>query len=911
MFRRVKILLGWLLGLIGVAVVLAWLVLSAPFFADFRRSIVETALSEQIGQPLIVRDDVRVSLGRIARVFVAGVEIPSENIDGVNLAELNLLELDVNLVSLIRGKVDIDNLSIDGLQANGITQSDGATSWTPTRSSPPKTDPGAETAKDDPIGGRANESGDGILAFLNDKTASFKKIGLKIDDEVSGFSFVFDLDNLQLEQLEGGQLVSVTSEGSVNGEPFSIDGKYPRGKPFTTDAAFGELHLDFDGHSIPQDQGGGFSGKLALDTGEIGDFLDVLDLDRVLEGTGNLSANLTSQPDVLQIADMAVVIDLKDGEQLKAEGAVGNLLKAAGFDVAINARFHPEDQPPDPANELKDLKLTGISVHIVSEDQSLEFDELLLTTNAFDQGLKEVGPVSIGRIRRTPEGQLALQDISLQAGPQESPYLVARGNILNVLQLKKLDLEGKLSVPASLVLKDLGDNVAKTFGGVEAEFAVDDSQGHLSLNRLDASTVNTSVWSLEAHAELGDVNRLDGLEFDFDLDIADGAKFLGALKLEEIDTGSLELSASARRQGGDISTKLGLAAGNSRLDASLDTSITDGRPVIEGRVFSESLDVGDLRNAVAGAVQLGKIGDGKDAAEPDTVKVAKTKEQDKPEVQPLVLPREDSKPTDLVDLEKLFLETDLTVSIDVKEITGQQGVSSVASEFVAKDGQAHLGPLEVTYGGGYFKVEAQMDLVETPELLSVSGATGGWDFGEILDAVGLGIDAHGKLRGNFNISGNRASIKTFINSMYGSASISMSQGDVATSLLELAGLGVFPWLFSEELRQGYTDIVCVVAPVQINAGNVTFDSIVAETASVQLVARGAVDWKKDTISVRAEPRRVGKPLARSAWPFEVTGKLSEPKFKLDVGGSRSERADGKGDMPTDRKPCVPDIRQLE
>ncbi|WP_162896813.1 hypothetical protein [Ruegeria sp. AD91A] len=56
--------------------------------------------------------------------------------------------------------------------------------------------------------------------------------------------------------------------------------------------------------------------------------------------------------------------------------------------------------------------------------------------------------------------------------------------------------------------------------------------------------------------------------------------------------------------------------------------------------------------------------------------------------------------------------------------------------------------------------------------------------------------------------------------MRGNASFSMSQGFVSTSLLELAGLGIFPWLFSEELRQGYTDTTCVVAPINIEASRV-------------------------------------------------------------------------------------------
>lgn len=904
MAKWISRIVKWALGATALLLVLGWMVLAAPFFSDFRRGIVETVLSEQIGQPLNVKDDVSVVPGAISRITVAGVTIPSKDIPDTNLAELNLLELDLNFVELLNGHIDLDNLTVDGLQLNMLTQADGTTSWKPrNRSTEPamERDETAQIAAPD----LQTQSNGGLLGFLRHRTVSFTSVGLTIDDKVSGFAFVFDLENLNLDQLDDGNRLGVTSLGSVNGQAFEIEGSYPTGAPFTTLANFGELTLSFDGSAFPPDQGGGFTGTLDLDTGEFGDFLDVIGLDRVLEGTGKLSAALTSQSGALKVENLSAVVDLSEGQQIRAEGSVENLLKAEGFDVAFNARFHPEGQPPEPAKELKDLKLAGISAHIVSEGQSLEFDELLLSTNAFDQGLDQVGPVSIGRVRRTAEGQLALEDISLQAGPRDAPYIVAQGNILNLLQLKQLDLSGKLAAPASLVLKGLGDDVAAAFGGVEADFAVDDAQGFISLNKLDAYTVNTEVWALKAHVALGNVTDLDGLEFDFDLDIADGAQFLGALKLEEVDTGPLEVSASARGQGKEFSTTLGLAAGTSRLKASLETTVTEGRPQIDGRIFSDRLDIHDLKNAIAGVVQLGRIGG------PDEVEELEADKPEELEVQPLVLPKEESKPTDLVDLEKLFLDTDLTVLIDIKEITGQLGVSRVSSEFTARDGQVQLGPLEVIYGGGYFKIEAKMDLLEAPELLSVSGATSGWDFGKILDSVGLSIDAHGKLRGRFDVTGNRNSISTFINSMYGSASISMSNGDVATSLLELAGLGIFPWLFSEELHQGYTDITCVVAPVRINAGNVTFDSVVAETTSVQLVARGAVNWRQDTIALRAEPRRVGRPLARSAWPFDVTGKLSAPNFKLDVGGSRTKRTDGADEMPANRKPCVPDLQQLE
>jgi len=242
--RRLVKILGWILGLLGLGVVLLWLVLSSSFFSGFRRSLAETALSEEIGQPLIVKDDVRIRLGWIARVYVAGVEIPSENIDGINLAELNLLELDINLVSLVQSKLEIDNLSVDGLLVNVTTQLGGTTSWTPA----PDTNLTAKAGSDSTKATLQSEGSDsGILDFLSDKTASFTEIGLKINNQDTGFSFEFDLSSLLLEQRENGQLISLTSKGTVNGEAFSVDGNFPRGKPFTTEATFGDLRLDFDG----------------------------------------------------------------------------------------------------------------------------------------------------------------------------------------------------------------------------------------------------------------------------------------------------------------------------------------------------------------------------------------------------------------------------------------------------------------------------------------------------------------------------------------------------------------------------------------------------------------------------------------------------------------------------------------
>ena len=903
-------------------VALLWMVLASPFFSDFRQGRVAGVLTEQLGQPVEVRGDVSISPNRTSTVYAADVRILSDAIDDVVLAQLDRLQLEFDTIALLNGRIVLDNITVDGLQVNALTLEDGTTSWTkPAQGAEP--DNSADNVPETDAPSQTVNEGH-ILDFLRHRTASFTSIGLAIENRQTGFDFDFELTQLNLEQLDNGNRLGVIGFGTVNGQEFRLDGDYPTDAPFTTRASFGGVIVHFDGAPIPQTEGGGYWADLDLDTGSFSEFLEVLQLESALDGTGRLSAKVTSQPGLWRIADLSSVIDLAEGQQFQITGKVENLLEQSGVDVQFTARLHPEGRPPPNAQKLKDLALTSISGHVVSSGQALQFDELVLATNAFKQGLDEVGPISIGRLHRTPDGKLAMQDIKLQAGPADAPYIVAQSNILNLLELKELDVSGKLAAPAALVLDELPDDVAEAFGQVEAEFAVDDAQGFLSLTKLDAYTVNTDVWTLKAQMEVGDVENLGGIAMDFDLNVADGAYFLKTLQLKEIDTGPLLLSASIRGDGTNISTQFGLGAGTSRIDTFMDVALEESRPVILGRVVSERLNIDDIRDAVAGAIELVQLQKNPDAETakstdidlqplvlPVPTETGPEKYKDGLELQPLVLPATEPQIADLFDLDTLLVDTELQIDIDIKEITGQQGVSSVSSALTATDGQAKLGPLEVAYGKGRIKVGASMDMVNSPELLSVSGTTNGWDFGNILDEIGLGIKAHGTLSGNFNITGNRASGPAFVNSMFGSASINMYGGGIASSLLELAGLGIFPWLFSNERRTGYTDIVCVSAPLSVNAGRVSSDQVVLETNSVQMVARGHADWRKDSIAIRAEGRRVGKPLGRSAWPFDVTGKLTEPNFKLQVGGSRSVRSDGARDMPDTRKPCIPDILQLQ
>lgn len=914
-----KVALG-LIALVALTLVLGWLFFSIPFFAQVRIQIASNLLSNAAGYPLVVKEDARITLGPTTEVVIQGVELTGSEDPDDALATLGSLKFDLNLLTLMRGRFQPDEIVLDGLQVKLLTQADGKTNWTVKPDHQDIEKAPLEPAADVGETPDASSAGIHLLRYFLSRNASFGSVGLVIDNQVSGFSFVFDLNHLNFVQdITGG--LGVTGRGTVNDQSFDIAADIPDVGPFFTQLNFGAVSVAIDGEIAPQAQPGAFTGKFSLRTGEIGDILEVLRLKPVISGKAELNADIAFESDVLHVEKLDGNFITSDDKQAKIEGSIADFFQANGIELSVTSRFHPLTAPPENASTFKELVLTGISAKIVGDISDLEFEEVRLRTNAFDAGLKELGPVAIGGIRRTPDGYLAFQDISIQTGQRDGAFLDTQGRIGNVLQLKDYGFEGQVHVPASYVLKRLRPKDAQSFGSLEIGFTIDDSLGPITLRQLAARSKNTSLWNLNASAKIADISTLQGAAAEVSLDIESGTRFLEALNLRKIDTGPFHFSGAVRHDGGNSQIDIGLGAGQSRLDANLNVTDTDGIAYARGRVFSEELELKDLSNAIMAATEIQVLfkpregaqatKDDQDAYQPLVVEETYQPLVLEKSYEPLVLPPQNKELSDFITLKSLLLGTDLDVDIDIKKLTGQQGISRITSALIMDKGKARLGPLEVKYGGGFIHLDTRMDLLSTPDLLSVSGATGGWDFGKILASVGLDIKANGILNANFDVTGNWHSSQAFVNSMYGTASIKVQNGRIATSLLELAGLGIFPWLFSKELASGYTDIVCVSAPLRVENGKVTMNPLVAETRKVQVVAAGNVDFRKRTIGLLAEPRPVGKPWARTAWPFAISGSLSKPEFKIRPDVKIQQPNDRAGKMKPDRVPCRPDARQLE
>ncbi len=931
---------------------IAWLFLVSPFFNTQRSAFAERILFDQLGRPVRVLGYARLEFPGTSSLVIQDLIMPSLN-SGDALAKLEMLKLDVDLFSLFQGRVRFNKVWAEGISAHLITSADRKRNW----SKPSSHEDAWPRNPSDMTQDSNDQQRTSLVAkpmAFNGASIDLSDVELKFTNKVSGFEFLFDLKRLSLFEADANGNRDLLGTGAVNRQPFKIEGHYPSGESFKTRVEFGDTELDLMGESAAVNEGGGYFVKLASKTTEVGSFLEVLGLQRTVEGQGNLTAMIRLENGVLSVDRVDANLDTANAEQFVVAGSIEDLVKADGIDVVFSARFHPDGSPPPRASSLQDIELMRVVMNLTGSNEDLVLDSLLVFTNAFDQGFDRIGQAAIRKFRRTPEGKLEIRDVELRAEAQGAPYLMARGTVGNVLELSEYILTGDIRVPAGLVLKSISPEKAELFGSLNGSFVIESDAEALNRTHLTAKAVDSNYWDFDTEVSLQEREGSDWISAAISAGIGDPAGLLRAMGGKPTAGGALRLGLGIEGSENGFDAKIDASAGASSADFDLNVALEKGLPVIRGDFLSKRVSMSDVRQAMQFFLEFTKAAkaaaashDGRSPLVPHDEREVQTRHPkdertaqplvledtrqaeplilpDQREVQPLQLENErvaqplvlhkgdaPSALKDFFSLDSIVSKTDLALGIKIDRIVGQPGVSTVQSDMTMNAGKLTFGPLNIKYGGGYFNLNASMDAITTPGAISVSGSTDGWDIGELLASLGADIGASGIMKGRFFVTGRNSSVNGFLRSMVGSAQVSMNNARLDTSLLELAGLGVLPWLFSKEMLAGSTRIVCLKVPFRIERGKLTSNQAVLETPDVQLVARGHVDIPGDTILVRAEPRPVGRPLARSAAPFNISGKLSSPQVDVQFGGARARRADGANTMPANRKPCTPDIYQLQ
>jgi len=885
-------------SVIGVIFVVGWLFLASSIFSGPRTALVENTLARQIGQPIRIDGDIGLTPGRTLHIFAEDVVLPSPSMENRDLGAIGTLAFDLPVESLWNGRPSLSNIVIDGVRLGLVVDETGLSSW-----------------QFDTAGAVEQETDEGtppdLSALFADPNLEVSNVSVLYQDARNGLDLDLALSALSFDLGDAESSRSIQGAGTLNGQALTLSSNVQAMDSFDASLEFDEVSIVVAG-----DRGdSGMEADVSVDMAELGQLLDILKLNRVLEGTGHIRATLKSSSGVNKLEDLDLLVELDGGQSVGVTGQVGEFGNLDDVSMITLVRLYPEGAEPEPTKKRRDLKLVAVEMVIEGIPGGIPQRSMVIETNGFSLDTAGEGPppITVSQVGRTADGKLKLGSVALRIGPPATPYLILAGTVDDALQLDEVSAEGQIAIPTISLLQPLippGNHPLGEFDGV---FNLEGNLEKFTLTNLQGSAINTELWDLNVSGTIADVLKFQDIDLNVDVSTDSGADVLAALDLSPVNVGAVNLGVELTSAGTDWNAATNIQLAESELQASVDLDDALTNPVLRGRIESDLIRLDDFRNIVAAGLQLRKLNaDAPAEAEP----VPEKKMRDGREVLPLVLPEtSDQGPLRDVTLEPigraiLLSGMDMDIDVDLRKIDGTKGISSLATELVLQDKALTLGPVAFDYGGGSFDVTGSMDLANEDHIFNLAGTAGGWQLDDLLGGLNFKKGASGTLYTNFDVSGKTDSVKGFISSMSGNAYVSMRNGSIETRLLDLAGLGVLPWLFSDK-KGKVAPIACLNAPLSLAGGKVTTRQTALETDLVQVVVYGGLNIDDKTLDLNIQPRKVGEPLSRSPWPVSVSGPLAKPNIKVKDGPRKLKRKDGATQMPAQRKPCVPDILQLQ
>ena len=757
-----------------------------------------------------------------------------------------------------------------------------------------------------------------------------------------------DSANLTASLRSEGEATVLLADGAVDGEP--VRANLRLGTPLEDALAGGRAELDLDAAvGGARVEASGSVGNLARLEGvdlTLDAEIDSLDAIETLTGAdlsrldaANLSATVRSEGQGYAVradgdvngeaveasldldssiedalAGEPVELDLDatvGGASVSASGRVGNLRTLEGSDLALDVDVDSLDAVEALlGTELPDIEPATLDTTLTSEG-----DATVLTSEGTVGGEPARARVRLG----TP------LDEALAGGPVEldvdaavgGASVTASGSVGNLTTLAGLDLELEADVESLDAIETvLGTELPEiepttlsatieSDGGsttLEAEGAVDGAPvnatlvlessiegllagGPVELD-LDASVGGAKV-ALSGRVE--DPVALEGVDLALDADVEslDAIEILAGTELPDLEP--VTLDAALTTEGDEYVVRgFELGVAGSELSGDVRVDPTTGPPTAYATVTARRLDVDALLDA------LGIGSDGDEDAE-ETVEEAEGEEADGP-----ILPSEPL-PVDL-----LFGTVRGALDLDVEELVyAALPLDSFGVRAELAPERATLEFREIALAGG----DVEATLVATPvgDGGGDGGEGGGGGEGEsALDAkldarisrvqvqrflpdIEIVDDAGGLLGGQVELWAKGSSVAALAASLDGGASLLMARGKLDALLVELAGLDLFQSIGDLiDPREKEFGLRCAYASLLADAGVVTVDELVVDSADTVFLARGTVDLGAETFDLALEPHPKDPSLLSANTGIAVGGTFASPE--IEVGSELTARA---------------------
>lgn len=824
------------IGLVIIIVIAgASVILFTPLFSDLRRSAAASYLSQLGDYNVKVRGDVDLDLGQTFRVTITELDLVSPgNVPEVR-QHIDFFSISIPVWSALLRNFDLDSLTLQGARVAFLVEKEDGSS-----------------AKEE----GAKELARFISSFLNrtiSPNLSLRNVTLEFRSPDNGWKEKLVIESLALLEETNG-LITINGAGKFNDSPVKLVGKFGSGRkvqsrPVNLAVSFAGSKMRIDGDIDTSKDLAAIDVTINSHTDSLGDLLAALRLKRALEGKSEMTSRVNGPINAPKLSEFHSTVTGIQGRRFELSGLVENIYRGTGIDLEFSGSLPKGTLDAKFRTGILDIEFTGFNGTLSGSWNELELDNLILQTNVASAELKDIGPISVGRITKDDEGRLGIRNIRVLNGSPESRTLDLEGDITDALQLTGISLKGQLNIAAADLFKAASSEKVKDLGRLTGRIAISDKQGALSIDDLEASVVESELIALNIAHSIADLDVNKDVVLDVHLSIPDFKAFAEALGETSIHGGRFEYSGqfALKNQRPELDGKLTM--GETEVSGSLKGIIQDKKPHLIGNIGSRLLHLNDL----SGLLDI------------------------------LGLERNKSHADIHTDLEQDLSELSAELTIKVDKIAGKdRDVGNINGRLLYNKKVLALDPLRVSYLGGAIQAKAEINSGEKVTQFSSSGSISNLPVGRLLSELGAPPLISGSITTKYSVSGSGDDAISWIMTLSGNVNTSISSGTLRTNLIDLSGLNLVTWLTTSSTKDS-VNLVCAVLPFSFKNGRGSTERMVLETNNVQVVGGGRLDIKNDQVDLSFVPIPKRKQLVDIVSPFKVSGKLSRPEISVQKG----------------------------
>ncbi len=549
------------------------------------------------------------------------------------------------------------------------------------------------------------------------------------------------------------------------------------------------------------------------------------------------------------MTDLALKLAFENGTSVELSGEIGDVMQGTGLELALSGSLPtsaPKEGEPKP---IYDLSVTGFSGRIEGATDGVLVRDLHIVTSSVKAQLRDIGPITAERLYKNAQGQLGLYDLLVLACDPRNPCVRVTGTIKDVLEFQGVELKGNINFLTADFLDLAAEDKAPLLGHIKGDIAVSDADGSLGIEDFRAGVTDSALLKLSIDLIFDDFAHEDEIEFETHLDIPGFKAFAAALGTDVDELGEVKFDGTVAGGAQKLSATGTTVVGETTIVGTVTGSFAQTGPLLTGALAAQLLHLSDV-------VKLQAI----NAVYDENV---------------------DNTNVDVLDYSQVWKTLFVDLQVKVAQIAGGgSGASNIQGRLTYQAGVLGLDPITMTFLGGTASANGNIDTNGAQNTFALKGRVDNMRIGAVLKELKASYPVSGALQVSHDLSGAGDSIVQVPRSLDGSLSVSLRNGWLGTSLLDLAGLSLPNWLLRRTAGGNQANLVCMVAPFSFAKGKGTTGGFVMETDDVQVVGVGFIDFRAKEVNLRFKPKALRQQFIKIAQPFAIQGPLSHPQLRL-------------------------------